>query len=505
MSRLGREAWAFVLCAAAAGVCAPGCARQPASNAAPVTLRVGVGVPEKDTTGSGLSTLIDLLTTETLVTNGLDGRQAERLARTWSWNPSRTVLTMTLRRDVFFHDGTPLTPDLAVAILRTSIAKREAESFAGVTGVKVTGPDSLEITLGQPDSFFLPDLSVVSVRLPGHPEIGTAAFMLRERTGQHAQLQSFKRYYRGQPAIDAVRIDGYPTQRKAWAAMMRGDLDMLHEVSRDAVEFLEGETTVKIYTSPRTYYIPLLYNLRHAVLKRADVRIALNEAMDKSALVSEGLRGRGRPADGPIWPEHWVYTAGPRPVTYNPEAAKLRLDNAGLPVLPRGNGAMPSRFAFTCIVWAEDPRFERIALVLQKQLAEVGVDMRLEPLRAEAFFERAGKSEYDAAIIEMVGRSLTWVYRFWHSPRDNRPIDTGYRSADETLDRIRQAGTDDEVRAGVAELSRLFTTDPPAAFLAWQTQSRAVSTKFDVAAEPGRDILSNVWQWRPAPEQQAFR
>jgi len=40
--------------------------------------------------------------------------------------------------------------------------------------------------------------------------------------------------------------------------------------------------------------------------------------------------------------------------------------------------------------------------------------------------------------------------------------------------------------------------DPPAAFIAWQTASRAVSARFDVAAEPDRDILSNLWMWRPA-------
>ena len=66
------------------------------------------------------------------------------------------------------------------------------------------------------------------------------------------------------------------------------------------------------------------------------------------------------------------------------------------------------------------------------------------------------------------------------------------------LDRIKAAGADDEVRAAVAELQRVFHDDPPAAFLAWQEQTRAVSTKFDVAAEDKRDILTNLWQWRPA-------
>jgi hypothetical protein len=89
------------------------------------------------------------------------------------------------------------------------------------------------------------------------------------------------------------------------------------------------------------------------------------------------------------------------------------------------------------------------------------------------------------------------VYEFWHSHEQGR-LNTGYRSADAVLDRIRRARTDDEVRKGTAELVQILHDDPPAAFLAWKTTSRAVSTNFDVAQEPGRDILSNIWKWRPA-------
>jgi hypothetical protein len=85
-------------------------------------------------------------------------------------------------------------------------------------------------------------------------------------------------------------------------------------------------------------------------------------------------------------------------------------------------------------------------------------------------------------------------------------VNTGYRSADATLDAIRSAGSDDAMRAGFAELARVFHDDPPAAFLAWQETSRAVSTRFDVMPEPQRDIMINLWQWRPArPTRQASR
>jgi hypothetical protein len=118
---------------------------------------------------------------------------------------------------------------------------------------------------------------------------------------------------------------------------------------------------------------------------------------------------------------------------------------------------------------------------------------------------RLKKGDFDAFVFEMAGRSLSWVYEFWHS-RENGFIDTGYTAADAVLDRIRSARSEEEVRGGITELARVLHDDPPAAFLAWQEQTRAVSIKFDMAAEPARDILSNVWQWRPAaPLKQAAR
>ena len=123
--------------------------------------------------------------------------------------------------------------------------------------------------------------------------------------------------------------------------------------------------------------------------------------------------------------------------------------------------------------------------------------MKLVPLSQKALTERIKTGNFDAFIFEMAGRSLSWVYEFWRSHKGSMN-NTGYVAADATLDRLRAARSDDEIRAGIAELGRILHNDPPAAFLAWQVTTRAVSTHFDVAAEENRDILSSIWQWRPA-------
>jgi peptide/nickel transport system substrate-binding protein len=499
-----RRALILLTVVSAAGVCAPGCGR-PERPVQPVRMRIGVGAPPKGTPTSGFGSVIGQITNETWLTLRPDGQPAERVVNAWRWDDSRTVLRLTLRKDVYFHDGTRLTPELAAAVLSRSVTNREALSLASVRSVVPVGDDGIELRLTERNALLLTDLALASVLMPDRPGVGTGPFSLVKRDPLEAVLRAFPRYYRGRPAIDEIDVTNYSTQRKAWTALMRGEIDMLHEVSRDAVDFVEAETTVKTYTIPRRYYIPLVFSVRHRVLKRAAVRQAINEAVDRAALVRDGLHGRGQPADGPIWPQEWMYAAPAEPFVYDPDSARRKLDAAGLKAKSILGGGVPARFSFTCLVFASDSRFERLAILVQKQLADVGIEMRLLPLAQADLEARLRSGDFDAFLFEMVARPASWVYEFWRS-REGSFLNTGYRSADATLDAIRNASSDDAMRAGFAELARVFHDDPPAAFLAWQETSRAVSTRFDVMPEQQRDIMINPWQWRPAaPVTQASR
>ncbi len=471
-------------------------------------MRIGLGAPPRGTAQAGAGNFIQSLMSETWLAARPDGRQTERIAVGWEWDGARTTLHLKLRPDVYFHDGRRLTPELAAQVLRNSAAKPDLEgilSFTSIRSVTASGENSIDIKLSEPNSFVLPDLALAAVLMPEDADVGTGPFRIVKRDAGGAVLTAFPQYYRGRPGVAEIDVMTYPTQRKAWAALMRSEIDMLHEVSRDAVEFVEAETTVRTYSFPRPYYIPLVFSVRHPILRNVEVRRAINEALDKATLIRDGLSGRGRPADGPIWPEHWAYSSSAQPFTFNPEAARLRLDAAGLPVRPSTGGNMPARFSFTCLVFANDARFERLAVLVQKQLADVGIDMKLLALTQLELVSRLGDGDFDAFLFEMFGRSLSWTYDFWRSHEGSRVI-SGYRAADAVLDRMRGARSEDDVRSAVADLARILHDDPPAAFLAWQAGSRAVSTNFDVAAEDNRDILSSVWQWRPtAGTKQAAR
>jgi peptide/nickel transport system substrate-binding protein len=221
-------------------------------------MRVGLGTPTKANPGSGIDYVVSGFSTETWLTSKVNGRQTERIASAWSWDEPGTTLRLTLRQDVFFHDGTRLTPELGVQALRASMKERNAPaSFSSVRSIQASGEHTIDITLSEPNSFFLPDLSVTSLKKPWvkaeETPIGTGPFRIVRTDAQQVTLQAFDRYYRGQPAIATMEVINYPTQRSAWAALMRGELDMLYEVGRDAAGFVAAESAVKTYSSPRPY------------------------------------------------------------------------------------------------------------------------------------------------------------------------------------------------------------------------------------------------------------
>lgn len=457
-------------------------------------MRIGTGSPPIGAAEMGASAIVNLLKADPWLTNTADGRQAERIVTRWTWNESATVLTLQLRRDVYFHDDTPLTPEVAAKALE-ALGRRQT-SFRSVGAIEPAGVDTIVLRLKERNAFILPDLTAMLLVKPEDSDIGTGPYRLVSRENNDAKLTAFPRYYRGRPALAGIDVINYPTLRNAWAGLMRGDVDMLYEVSRDAVEFVDAETSVNTYSFPRPYYIPLTFNVRHPALRDARVRQAINHAVDRVALVREGLRGRGSTADGPVSPLNWAYSALQTPFAHDPGAARRLLDEAGFPVRRNATAAVPMRFHFECLVFDEDPRFDRIALLVQKQLADVGIDMRLVPIPLEALGRRVAAARFDAFLMEMSGRSLSRVYDFWRSRQG--PINSGYMAADGVLDRIRASVTDAEMRAGVAELGRVMHADPPAAFLVWQETARAALATFDVAAEENRDILTNLWMWRPA-------
>lgn len=432
---------------------------------------------------SGLKQLVQILTGEGLIRVGEDGRVEPALAEGWDLSADSLVMNVRLRSSATFHDGSPVTADAVVTILNSVLPQFMGPAFEDVDRVTSRGANRIEIGFRKRSPFLLEALEA-QIRKPQGPRAGTGPFQPVEPNSLN-DLRANQDYYQGRPNIDRITVTNYPSVRAAWAELLRGRIDMLHEVSSDALDSLQSAQDVTVFRFTQHYQYALIFNSTSPALRPREVRQALDVGVDRRALVRDALNGYGLPSSGPVWPQHWAFDPAFRADRFNPRAAVAKLGDR--------------RVHFTCLVF---PDFERIALVLKRQLEAVGVDMLVKEGPVDEILDAVKKHNFDAVLIDPIsGPSLFRVYEFWHAGGSVSIGQPSRPHIDAELDRIRHAGSDEEYRRAVSSFQQTVVDDPPAIFLAWSERARAVSNRFNVPLEPGRDVLTTLRLWRPVVDQ----
>ncbi len=461
-------------------VVGPACQR-PAERQPPaqVVLRIGFGLATGQTPQAGLRQFASNLAQEGLITIGKDGRARPRLAESWTVSADGLTWRFQLKKGVTFHDGQPFDAAHVKDALQAQLPGYLGPPFADVADIRAVGENEIEFSLKVPSSMLIEGLDVPLQR-PGAQSVGTGPFVLSAFGPDSAVMHGNQQYYLGKPAIDEIALRPYASVRAAWADMLRGQVDMLYEVGADAMDSLHPSNSIKVFTSERNYVYLAVFNLDRASLRDRGLRRAMNLAIDRKALLAEAFNGHGTPADGPVWPNHWARDPGLPAFEYSPRQHDVK-------------GTAP---VFTCLFG--DASLERLALGLQKQLAAVGINLVPQLTSLDKLYERLNARDFDILLADAVhGPSLVRAYWFWHT---DSPFNYGHfssRAVDDALDSVRHAKDDAAYKGGVAAFQRAVVDDPPAIFLAWSERSRAVSTRFEVREEPGRDILSTLRLWKP--------
>lgn len=434
---------------------------------------------------TGLQQVANNIALESLFNVGRDGRSTAVLAESAYMAPDGRSLRIRLRPNVTFHDGSPVTSAIVAQIVQAKLPRALGPAYQDVAGIHVVSDSEIEITQRRRSPFLVESLDI-NIEKPGAPGIGTGPFAIARGTNTIEMIAN-GRYYLGPPLIQRIVMQSYPTVRAAWADMLRGQVDMLLEVGLDAIDSLQSSSQVALYKFPRNYAYLIALNTRKPMFASREIRQALNSGIDRPALIQQALYGHGRPAGGPVWPNHWAFRPSFPTFTYDPSAASTRLSG---------------RLRFTCI-FAEGALFERLALTLQKQLAAIGVDMQVEAVSIDELVARVTqRHDFDAVLFDaQVAPTMSRAYQWWHSGGPNNYGGFSSAKVDASLDAIRYAQNDAEYAAAVLDSQRAIIDDPPAVFLAWGERVRAVSRRFEVPVEPDRDVLTALRLWKPAADQ----
>lgn len=235
-----------------------------------------------------------------------------------------------------------------------------------------------------------------------------------------------------------------------------------------------------------------------------DVRRALASAIDVDKLIKDLLTSQvtgdvyGRPAIGTITPALCgAHNDNIQRLPFDPTSTRTQLaaigwtDSNGDGWLDKGGEPM----RFTMITNAGNQRRAKAAVIIQANLKEVGVDMQIEQLESNTFFERLRARDYDAALSGFAAGLLVDPGTFW-SPNAEFNF-TGYRNAkvDELIARGMAEPDFEKAKPTWQELQQVIYDDQPFAFLYWMDEIVAVNNRFQNTAI---DLLSSyrrLYQW----------
>jgi len=261
----------------------------------------------------------------------------------------------------------------------------------------------------------------------------------------------------GLPYLSEIKMMIMPEEVTRVSALRNGDVDLAKISEPLSLRQLPSDR-FKIYRTPVLSYYLLGFNTTRGPLSKPEVRNALNYAVNREMIV-KAVAFDEATITGPLNPELDFWALQPNEFeeyTYNPAKAKQLLTEAGYP-----NG-----FEFE-IVAAQRYNFDKVAQVIQAQLAEVGVTAKINIVEWGIFISKWRESDFDS-FISMNSGSIDPDIQF------NRTFRTGGSTnvflysnpeVDELLDRGRSESDIVARQKIYGELQKKLVEDSPILFL----------------------------------------
>ncbi len=324
-----------------------------------------------------------------------------------SWDVSADALTYTFHlRDAKFSDGTPVTSEDAaysLARIRDSELSLWADGYKIIKDMQTPDPRTLVVTLSGPSAPFLstlamPGASIISKAAmeASGPEafaenpVGSGAFMLAEwRRGDRVILKKNPDYWdAANVSLDGVEWISIPDDNTRMLAVQAGELDAAIYVPFSRVEELKKDANLNVVINSSTREDHLLMNQEHEPLNNVKVREALDYAIDKQAIIDTVTFGLGEVANSYIPRGALYHTEDNGARAYDPEKAKALLAEAGV-----------GDITLDYVVDAGNEVDEQIAVLLQQQLAAVGVTLNLQKMDPSQTWDMLINGEYDLSVM----------------------------------------------------------------------------------------------------------
>ena len=397
------------------------------------------------------------------VFNGLfkydkDGNVVEDLAQSYYFK-DKTTLIIKLKHNVLWHDGKEFTSQDVLftynTIINPKIFSPYTSNYSKVKTVKIIDKYTIQIDYKEP-YFKALEIWMMGM-LPFHilkneenimtasfnkKPIGTGPYTLNElKLSSDIVLEVNKNYFEKVPHIEKILYKFVPDPTTSFYMLKQKQLDLggLTPIQVDRQIDEQFKSNFNIYEKQSFGYSYVGLNLKSDKFKDLKVREAISLAIDRQQMADILYFGHASVCTGPFLKGSIAYNENVKPIVQNKLKAKQLLEEVGY--------TKENPFSFTVITSAGSSTGVNVAQIMQHQLKQIGVEMKIRVMEWQAFLNTVVHPRNFEAVILAWNLSLTPDARsIWHSNSNkkggfnfvgyqNSEVDKLIEQAERTIDK----------------------------------------------------------------------
>jgi peptide/nickel transport system substrate-binding protein len=358
------------------------------------------------------------------------------LAESWRVSRDGRKITFHLRKGLYFSDGSPFSSeDVAYTmklLMDPQTHSATGDAFrTGAGSIDVLTPSSDVAVISFPTIVaglerLFDQVAILSSKSPKKEMSVLGPYYVSEYVpGSYVFLRRNPNYWKHDaeghplPYIETVRLDIQRNRDIELMRFRRGELQLINRldaeqfdrlqkdspgVARDAGTGLDGEEFW--FNQTTTSNLP---DYKKKWFQTTVFRQAVSLSINRADLARVVFDGHATPAYGPVSPSNqfWFNSSLPAP-KHDPQAALLLLTRAGFHLengtLKDGSG---HSVEFTVITNSGNTAREKMATMIQQDLSEVGITLKVVTLDFPSLIERITRTfDYDACLLGLVNTDL---------------------------------------------------------------------------------------------------
>lgn len=371
-----------------------------------ITIGMQLEPPNLDPTGGAAAAIDEVVYAnvfEGLTRFGSDGSVLPALAKSWEIENDGKRYVFSLNDGVKFHDGSAFDADDVQFTIERAKAEdstnAQKQLFANIESVEVVDASTVALNLETPDGNLLFNLAWGDAVMVGSETvadaatkpIGTGPFLFEDWVqGDKIVLVTNPDYW-GTPAkLEKVTFKFISEPTAAFAAMMAGDVDAFPVYpAPENLPQLEADARFSVVLGSTEGETILSTNNQNPPLDNKLVRQAIAHAIDRQAIIDGAMFGYGTPIGTHFAPHNPAYVDLTANSSYDPEAAKALLKEAG------------HESGLTLSLKLPPPAYARRGgEIIAAQLRDVGIDTEIENVEWAQWIEQVFKGkDFDLTIV----------------------------------------------------------------------------------------------------------